>query len=243
MKTEDLDNEGLLFLVHYLVDNPIISCRRDETLMDGWAEHSYNKLNFALADLLQTAPVTVGWAAVLSRLLANLYLSFVPDFEIDLIERWKDPEPADGEEHFSFPYLREQITRHLIVRNHRSVVKEKYSIDHTDPAVRKGFYSSLCSYELFKGISRSRDFCYPSFRYLDNTNLSELQQQFVDYCKKCFELDKNDFVESLIWNENFWQTKEDRDFLSDIAWGLAVTVNADCGKSAALFSNKLSECS
>ena len=220
-KTEGLDNDGLLFLVNFLVDNTIINSCRDETLMDGWAEHSFNRLNFALADLLQTVPVTIDWADVLSRMLTNLYLSFVPDFEIDLIERWKDPEPTDDEERFYFPYLREQITRYLIIGNHRSEVKEKYSIDHDDSAVRKGFYRSLKPYELFKGISRSRDFYYPSFRYLDDADLSESQQQFVDFCKRCFERDKNDFVESIIWNENFWTTKEDREFLSDIAWGLA----------------------
>ena len=220
-ETEGFDNDGLLFLVHYLVDNPIISSRRDETLMYGWAEYSYNQLNFALADLLQTVPVTIDWADVLGRMLANLYLLYAPDFEVDLIERWKDPEPTEDGDRSYFPDLREQITRYLIVRNHRSEVKEKYSIDHTDSAVRKGFYSSLPPYELFKGISRSRDFCYPSFRYLEDANLNESQQQFVDFCKKCFERDKNDFVESLIWNENFWETKEDRDFLSDIAWGLA----------------------
>ena len=232
METEGCDNNGLLFLVHCLVDNPIISCRRDESIMDGWAEHSFNRINFALADLLQTAPVTAVWADVLSRMLVNLYLSFVPDFEIDLIERWKDPEPTEDGERFYFLYLREQITRYLIVHNHRSEVKEKYSIDHADPAVRKGFYSSLSPDELFNGISRSRNFYYsstnsfrPSFlefsrRYRDDADLSE-QQQFVDFCKKCFERDKNDFVESLIWNENFWKTKEDREFLSDIAWSLA----------------------
>lgn len=221
METEGFDNNGLLFLVHYLVDNPIIKSRRDETLMDGWAEHSYNQLNFALAELLQVVPVTIDWADVLSRMLPNLYLSFVPDFEIDLIERWKDPEPTDDGERFYFPYLREQITRYLIAHNHRSEVKEKYSIEHDDSAVRKGFYTSLQPYELFKGISRTRDFYYPSFRYLDDTELSESQQQLVDFCKRCFERDKNDFVESLIWNEHFWKTKEDREFLNDIAWNLA----------------------
>jgi len=220
-KIEDLDKDGLLFLVHSLADNTIINSRRDETLMDGWAEHSFNKLNFALADLLQTVPVTIGWADVLSRMLENLYLSFVPDFEVDLIERWKDPEPTDDGERFYFTYLREQITRHLIIHNHRSEVKEKYPIDHGDSAVRKGFYSSLQPYELFEEISWSRDFCYPLFQHLDNADLSESQQQFVDFCKKCFERDKNDFVESLILNENFWTTKEDRAFLRDIAWGLA----------------------
>jgi len=221
MEIEGFDSNGLLLLVHYLVDNPIINSRRDETVMDGWADFSYYRLNFALADLLQTVPVTTDWADVLSRMLPNLYLSHVPDFEIDLIERWKDPELTEHVENFSFPYLREQITRYLIVRNHRSEVKEKYSLEHDDSAVRKGFYSSLQPYELFKDIARPLDFCYPSFRYLDDTELSESQQQLVDFCKRCFERDKNDFVESLIWNENFWKSKEDRGFLNDIAWSLA----------------------
>ena len=220
-KAEDLDEDCLLFLVHSLVDNSVINSCHDDTYLDGWEEHSFNRLNLALASLLQTVPVTIDWAEVLRRMLAKIYLSFVPDFEVDLIERWKDPEPTDDGERSYFPGFREQITRSLIVRNHRSEVKEKYSIDHGDSAVRKGFYSTLQPYELFKDIRRNRDFYYPSFGYLDAEDLSESQQQFVDFCKKCFERDKNDFVESLIWNDSFWTTKEDRNFLKDIAFSLA----------------------
>ena len=220
-KNTDLEDDGLRYLVHFLVDNPVISSRRDETLMDGWAEYSYGRLNNALADLLQTAPVTPGWADVLSRMLNKLYLSYTPDFDVNLIDKWKDPEPTDDGERFYFTYLREQITKYLIVRDHRGESKEKYTIDHDDPAVRKGLYSSLPPYELFKGIPRPRDFHYPSFRYLEEIELNKAQQQFVNFCKKCFERDKNDFVEGLVWNDHFWKTKEEREFLSDISWSLA----------------------
>jgi hypothetical protein len=220
LETKDFDTNGLLSLVDCLVDNPIINARRDEAFMDGLDEFLYYELNYVLADLLQTVPVTIYWADVLSRMLPNLYLSHAPDFEVDLIERWKDPEPTENGEHFYFHGLREQITRHLIVRNHRSEITEKYSIDHDDPAVRKGFYLSLKPYEVFDGIYWD-DFRYPSFKCLDSIKLSESQQQFVDLCKRYFDRDKNDFVESLIRNENFWKTKKDREFLRDIAWHLA----------------------
>lgn len=82
-------------------------------------------------------------------------------------------------------------------------------------------YSSLPPHELFGDIPRARDFYYPSFSNLDEAYLNKPQKQFVDFCKKCFERDKNDFVESLIWNNHFWETKKDREFLKDISWNLA----------------------
>jgi hypothetical protein len=56
---------------------------------------------------------------------------------------------------------------------------------------------------------------------LDESELTDAQRAVVDFCKKCFERDKNDFVEGLIWNDHFWKTKEDRGFLRDISWSLA----------------------
>jgi len=216
--TNENTDEILLYLIHYLVNNPIVNARRDDTFMDGWAEHSYNKLNLALANLLQTVPVTIEWAAVLGRLLETLYLDYVPDFEVDLIDRWKGPESENDYERISFDILREQITIKLIASNHRSEVKDKYTIDHDDLAVRKGLYRSLYPHELFKNSYGRYEFNYTSFKYPDDDKLNESQKTFLEVFNKCVERDKNEFIESLIGNDKFWESSEDRKFLEDIAW-------------------------
>jgi hypothetical protein len=119
--------------------------------MDGWAEHSYQRLNLLLVKLLQGAPIELKWADVLSRMLPNLYLPFVPDSDVDLLARWKDPEPTKDGERFYFPFLREQMARYVLLRDHRRDAKAKLTIDHEDLAVRKALYSSLPPHQLFEG--------------------------------------------------------------------------------------------
>ena len=193
---DDLENEGLLYLVRYLVDNPIISTPRDDSFMDGFDEYKYGQLNSVLADLLQKVPVESRWANVLGRMLQKLHLSYTPDFEVDLLDRWKDPEPTEKGGRWYFDYLREQITKFLIVRDHRSDAMKNITVDHPDAAVRKGLYSSLSPYKLFAEISRGRDFYYPSLKYQKESDRTEPQQAIVDFCKNCFDRDKNEFVES-----------------------------------------------
>lgn len=206
-----------LFLVLNLANNPIILERRDETILCGYSEYTFDRLNLALVNLLQSAPVTRDWACVLAQLLEKLYLPYIPSFDVDLIERWKDPHPGDNAEGYWFLRLRSDIVQYLYHRFDRS----KYPLSHCDPSVRRGIYRSCEPNELFAGLLYELNFQYPSFRDPDEDSLSQAERKLVEICKNCFELDKNVFVESLLENEAFWTRREHREFLKDIAWHLA----------------------
>lgn len=219
---DGLDAGGLLLLVGCLTNNQIISKQRDDVLLDGFSEYRFWELNRALANLIEKAPVTQAWAYHLGLLLENLYLPAVPDYDFDkLFERWKDPQPKEDGERLGFVFIRTQITQYLVVRDHRQEVRKRYTVEHSDPAIRLGLYCSLRPNELFKGACGRGDFCYPMVKLWDSADLRDDQRQVVDICKMCFDADKNDFIDGLIRNGHFWRRKEEREFLANLAWDLA----------------------
>lgn len=219
--THGLTNEGKAKLVRIVSSNPVISESYNDTYIDGFSEYSHNRLNFELVELLQTVPVTVDWAFILSDLLPKLYLPFVPDFDVDLLERWQHPDGKNERYFDPFDQLRRHIVKYLIRRDHRSGAKNQISLDHPDSAVRNGLYSALRPNEFFKGIRLGENFEYPSFAYLGEYELTAAEDAVVQICKNCFEADKNDFIESLLENVNFWRRPQERKLLSTLCWDLA----------------------
>ena len=207
----DFEGDGLLHrLVGHLYNSPTILSTPDDDddLYDEMTMTS--PLNYALTDLLQKVPVTSYWACMLQCILPKLYLPQRPNFEVDLLDRWKDPEPTDETTMFSL--LREQIIKCL-----RWYTEGIHTLDHPDAVVRRALYRSLPVDELFAGISRGRDFCYPSpDEDEDESDRTEPQQAIVDFCKKHYKRDEKDFVENLIENVHFWKRKEEREFLRNL---------------------------
>lgn len=221
-KIEGIDGITFLNLIHTLSENPIISTPRDDTFMDGWAEHEYSRLNIALANLVNTAPVTTDWAYALQVLLNKLYLPFIPnELTGDLLTRWQPGNHDKDGAKRQFQYLREEIVSKLILRDHRPAAKDSLSISHDDKAVRMGLYKSLSPYDLFGSSVGQTGFSYPNARYWDTAELTDSQKEVVEVCKTCFARDHNEFIENLLWNTNFWERKEEREFLSNLCWSLA----------------------
>lgn len=221
------DDGVFLSLIQCLIDNPIICERSDETFLDGFYHHEFNRLNYALVGLLESAPISREWARVLSAMLEKLHLRFVPSFDADVIERWK-PSQHDNKASFFcwFMELRQNIVKYLICRDGVPYDQQEYLIKHQDPAVRIGLYRLITPRQLFGRLLDEVDLRYISFRDLDTRPLTDSEQKIVEICKSCFTRDKNSFVESLIYNNAFWTKSEYRELLADLSWYLAEDPNS-----------------
>ncbi|MBO6701110.1 MAG: hypothetical protein JJ921_02140 [Pseudomonadales bacterium] len=223
----DLSDLSLITLVDLLSSSRVITERYDDLYMDGYAEYSHNRLNFQLADLLQTVPVTARWANSLASLVQRLYLPYVPEFDTNLLDRWQNPEEENNKYFDPFENLRKLIVKYIITRDHRSDLKGTLSFDHPDPAVRNGLYSTLRPYDFFKGARLDDNFEYPSFKYLGEYELDSQQELVVKVCKDCFERDKNEFVRSILENEHFWRSERERNLLNTLCWDVAEDPRSD----------------
>jgi hypothetical protein len=224
---DGLTDEIKMQLVLALTANSVISTPHDDTYLDGYAEYSYNRLNFCLADLLQTVPVNRDWASVLSDLLGKLHLPYKPKFEVDLLERWQSPAIVENGFLDYFEWLRKEIVSKILNGPGR-LRSETLNLEHPDPAVRQGLYASLWVSEIFK-ISRGDSFEYPAFRSLNEDwyELNAEQQAVVDVCNSCFEKDNNAFIQSLMQNKYFWMESRERTFLNRLCWDLAEDPHSD----------------
>jgi hypothetical protein len=222
-----ISDDAFLHIVYILAENPMIQKVYDDTFMDGYDEYKFGRLTHELIDLLQTAPVDGNWAHVLTKLLPKVNLPYVPDFEENILERWTDVEGEKASDLHSFPYLREEITHRLIMKSHKDSIRNLATINHKDKAVRLGFYSSVNPSDLFNNVIYKRDFSYPNFNYLESDELTTDQKVVVKICKKCFKKDGNDFVDRLLRNNHFWETRQTRELLHDLSWNLAEDEHSD----------------
>lgn len=220
---ETLEDDRLFYIIIALSKNPIISKQRDDIIMDGYAEYSFNQLNFALVKLLSSVPADQKWAYALGLLIQKIHIPFVPDdITPQLLERWcieDQGEKEDPMSSFCFS-LRIEVAR-LLFKSHKREKKEMVNPEHKDKAVRLAYYSSAEPRDIFNSNIDGKDFWYHPFSPRGDSEMSKTQKIIVDKCNVLFALDKNDFVEHLIGNINFWKRKEERNFLHDIAWNLA----------------------
>jgi len=222
---KDIDDNTFTLIIWTIISNPILLEKYDDTIMDGYAEYSFDKLLFSLFSLVSTVPVNKNWAAILQPLLFKITLPYVSDdISLNVIDRWFNPETEDDKGELSdmekdtFFFLRTEIAK-VFLKSHGNH-REKISPNHQDKAIRLAYYENTKPTEFFDWGIANKDFEYPSFESLDECDLNETQEKVVSTCKKYFELDKEDFVDSLIDNLSFWKRKQERELLRDLSWNL-----------------------
>lgn len=218
---EELDLEALRLCIYALSYNPRLSKDQSQRSLGYSPTFEVESLNFQLVQLLQKAPIDEGWAQVLCTMLRKLYLPYVRDVEMGLIDRWRDPDPTDeGEPVYSFWELRKEITIKLIERGTWQDQQKEQLLRHEDSAVRRGCYESLRPSELISGVQLPEKF--PTFdRDYISEEPTELDKKIRAILLGYFELDGEAFIQALIDNQNFWHKKRDRDLLKDLVWNLA----------------------
>jgi len=224
-----------IYIIYYISQNPIVEKPRDSSYIDGWAEYSHNKLFFDLWGLFSTVPVTESWASVLCEIVGNTHLPFVgEELTVELFNRWQiEDENGDEDEDedenedlnptsYSF-WLRFALAK-LIFKEAHDEKREYISPNHEDKAIRLAYYNSCKPTDIFGyGISDEEFYFYPSFdsEELNENNLTETQKSVFNKCRDLFSRDKNNFIEELIKNENFWRRKNERELLRDLASNLS----------------------
>ena len=226
----ELGDDNLLWIVAALRNNPIIAEIRDDTWMDGFAEHMHSQLPLGLLRLSAHVPVQKDWAYILTEIFQKTNAPFVPD-EISpaLLDRWRleEGEEKDNETPTSSIFWFRYEFARLLFENHRSEDKKTITLEHPDRAVRLAVYTKIRPGDLFGWETQTEEFHYPSFKYDDEDDLTLPQKTVVEICKKYFQKDGNDFIEHLIRNESFWRRKEERELLNTLAWHLAEDKHSD----------------
>lgn len=219
---EFIDNSMLLHIIHWLSSNEIISAPRDDTFMDGWAEHDYESLFFDLLKLTELVPKDQDWASVLSDIIEKLHLPFIPDtLSLEKISEWRLDE-SDASPSF---WLRHALARKMALEGHREK-DDAVNADCEDKAVRFAYYSACKPWKLFGNFVNEDGFRYPSFEDIDDIDnideyLTKNQAKVISTCRKLFALDGNEFIEQLIQNDYFWRRAEERGLLHSLGWHLA----------------------
>lgn len=248
-----IDDPTLCHLVSYLSGNKIISEPRNDTYLDGFDEYMYNRLFFVLLNLIGTIPTEQYWAHVLTPIVQKVHLPFIPkELTIETINRWRIEKPneekiqtdndngidsGDGEERPRKQTFDPQLSgsfwlRHALairfLRDGHGKIAESITPDHEDKAIRLAYFSVCRPHEMFGHFVKEKNFEYPNLkRHKEHDEyLNEGQRKVIDLCKKYFDRDKNDFVENVIRNENFWQRRQEREFLHTLAWDLAEDIHS-----------------
>ena len=243
-----IDDPTLCHLVSYLSGNKILSEPRDDTYLDGFDEYMYNRLFFALLNLVGKVPTEQYWAHVLTPIVEKVHLPFIPkELTIETINRWNIEKPTEeetlthndddiaadeGEEQPRKRTFDPQLSgsfwlRHALairlLRDGHGETSESITPDHDDKAIRLAYFSACRPHEMFGYFVEEKNFEYPNFKYHKEHNeyLNENQRKVIATCNKHFSRDKNDFVEHVIRNENFWRRRQEREFLHTLAWDLA----------------------
>ena len=144
----------------------------------------------------------------------------------NILGRWFDPENKEDKDKSSnemssgFFLLRKAITK-ILLESVRDEDKKEISPNHQDKAVRLACYENTSPAELFQTSVFDKNFKYPSWQYLREYPPDDSQKKFVSACEKYFALDKNDFIDSLIYNLSFWERKQERELLHNLSWNLA----------------------
>jgi hypothetical protein len=243
-----IDDITLCHLVSYLPNNKIISEPRDETYLDGFGDYMYNRLFFALLNLVGTVPTEQYWAHVLAPVVQKVHLPFIPkELTTEIINRWKIEKPTNevgssrGGENTAADESYEQLKkrafdpqlsssfwlRHALairfLRDGYGEYVESITPDHGDKAIRLAYFSACRPHDIFGHFIEEKNFEYPNFKYHREYSeyLDDGQRKIIAICNKYFDRDKNDFVDNVIRNENFWQRRQEREFLLTLAWDLA----------------------
>lgn len=243
-----IDDLTLCHLVSYLSGNKILSELRDDTYLDGFAEYRYNELFFALLTLVGTVPTKQYWARVLTPIVQKVHLPFIPEeLTAETINRWNIEKPteeetltdndddvaaAESEERPKKRTFDPQLSasfwlRHALairlLRDGHGKTSESITPDHDDKAIRLAYFSACRPHKMFGYFVEEKNFEYPNFKYHKEHDeyLNEDQRKVIAVCNKYFSRDKNDFVENVIRNENFWRRRQEREFLLTLAWDLA----------------------
>jgi hypothetical protein len=220
----NLKDDVLLHIIWATSGNQILSEKYDDTYLDGGAEYRFNKLPFALLNLLSSVPVNYAWAAALCKLIQKTQIPYVPDeLQPELLEKWqiegRENDTHDPQLSSSF-WLRVEIAK-VLFSSHNDKIKQVITPDHPDKAVRFAYYQDAEPYDMFGEAVLNKGFEYPSIKFLGDNKLNKTEQSIVGKYKKYFSIDGNDFIEHLITNKNFWKKQGERDFLHDLAWNLA----------------------
>jgi len=234
---ETIDDTTFCNLVSYLAENEIITKPRDDTYLDGFSEYSYNQLFFALMALVGTVPTEQYWAGILTPIVQKVYLPFLPsEINFDMINRWRIEKPEEKDDEGSGTpkkrrfdpqlsnsfWLRQALAIRFL-KDGDSASADAVTPDHEDKPVRLAYYSACKPEAIFDYFVREKDFEYPNFEYLKEHDeyLNDGQRKIVEICKQRFDQDKNEFIEELIGNDNFWRRKQERELLETLAWDLA----------------------
>jgi len=243
-----IDDITLCHLVSYLSGNKILSVPRDDTYLDGFDKYMYNRLFFALLKLVGTVPTEQYWAHVLTPIVEKVHLPFIPnELTIETVNRWNIEKPTEeetltdndddvaadeGEEQLRKRTFDPQLSgsfwlRHALairlLRDGHGKTSESITPDHDDKAIRLAYFSACRPHEMFGYFVDEKNFEYPNFKYHKDHDeyLNVDQRKIIDTCNKYFDRDKNDFVEHVIRNENFWRRRQEREFLHTLSWDLA----------------------
>jgi hypothetical protein len=194
---EAFPDEKLWRIVSVLCRNPRMHTPRDEDYMDGYGEYIYNAVFSAAWKLAQTAPVNELWAYALGILYEQLHTdAFSIEEPLKLAERWQiDPSDTEANE--------QQTKRHEL----------GYLSDME--RVRKGLARLALSKssKLLTDLLASDDLALRASAYAaGNLNADQLR---VGY-----EKDGEIAFTEAIHNLALWRSKDTRQALSAIAWGV-----------------------
>jgi hypothetical protein len=225
---KDIDDDTFLMIIVAINSNPLIPEKYDDTILDGWAEHSFGRLPDSLIGLLLSVPVNKSWAWLLCDLIPKIKKRYSGQIKPSVLNRWWDEEKGQGKNltdqkkdkdaecyDDNYFYLRKEIAKILLTSH------DELSPAHQDQAVRLAYYETTPPSKMFGYGIFEESFNYPGFKSSNKNNLNETQKKVVSVCENFFAQDKNKFIKSLIGNLSFWEREKERDLLNSLSWNLA----------------------
>lgn len=194
---EAIPDDKLCRMVSILHRNPRMRTARDDDYMDGWDEYSYGSVFNAAWSLAETAPVTESWAFSLGWLYEQLQPdAFSIKEPLALAARWHvSPDDAEA--------------------NARQAKDHGIGYLGTMERVRKGLARLALSKsgKLLPELLASDDLALRAAAYsAGNLNAEQLSEGY----EKDGELVLTESIRNLL----LWRSKDTRQALHDIAWGV-----------------------
>lgn len=194
---EAMPDDELCRMVSILPSNPRMRTAREDEYMDGWAEYSYGSVFNAAWKLAETVPATEGWALSLGWLYEQLQPhAFSIKEPLALAARWHvSPDDAEA--------------------NARQTKDHEIGHLGTMERVRKGLARLALSKnsKLLAELLASDDLAFRAAAYsAGNLNAEQLSAGY--------EKDGDLVLTESLRNLQLWRSRETRQTLHDIAWGV-----------------------